>query len=436
MEWIWNLVQLLLGAFELCICYGFLNLFMEKKYGEKIIRNLFIVFIIVFSFLINFNRQINGYSYALIIVLIILIGAFANLIYKDKISRIFSAVALFYFTLTILDLFCVYSFGVLLQQPGIGIEVSAFIDAERILTLFIARIIMFIFYLLLKKRTEMHNLFNQENTKIINGIIVFEALGVYVFQYVYGYNYTPAILSGWYIFFLIIMFMISIFITYILYRRQQEEINYANLRTELLEYNYNNMYEGYINSEKIYHDMKNHIVIISQYIIQDEKEKALKYIESIKGPIFYLDNSEWSGIKVIDFVLNYKLMEAEKAKIKITYDVDTITNKEFLIQDHELCALLSNLLDNAIEASKLVEENKRKINVSIRYINNMLMIRTINNISTPPLEKDGKFITKKKNKEKHGIGLSSIQNVVSKYEGCMESVYDEEQFCVNLTLFC
>lgn len=230
--------------------------------------------------------------------------------------------------------------------------------------------------------------------------------------------------------------MISIFITYILYRRQQEEINYANLRTELLEYNYNNMYEGYINSEKIYHDMKNHIVIISQYIIQDEKEKALKYIESIKGPIFYLDNSEWSGIKVIDFVLNYKLMEAEKAKIKITYDVDTITNKEFLIQDHELCALLSNLLDNAIEASKLVEENKRKINVSIRYINNMLMIRTINNISTPPLEKDGKFITKKKNKEKHGIGLSSIQNVVSKYEGCMESVYDEEQFCVNLTLFC
>lgn len=436
MEWIWNLVQLILGAFELCICYGFLNLFMEKKYGEKIIRNLFMVFIILFSFLINFNRQINGYSYALIIVLIILIGAFANLIYKDKISRIFSTVALFYFTLTILDLFCVYSFGVLLQQPGIGIEVSAFIDVERILTLFIARIIMYIFYLVLKKRTEMHNLFNQKNIKMINGIIVFEALGVYVFQYVYGYSYTPAILSGWYIFFLIIMFMISIFITYILYRRQQEEINYANLRTELLEYNYNNMYEGYINSEKIYHDMKNHIVIISQYIIKDEKEKALKYIESIKGPIFYLDNSEWSGIKVIDFVLNYKLMEAEKAKIKITYDVDTITNKKFLIQDHELCALLSNLLDNAIEASKLAEENKRELNVSIRYINNMLMIRTINNISSPPLEKDGKFITKKKNKEKHGIGLSSIQNVVSKYEGCMESVYNEEQFCVNLTLFC
>ncbi|WP_343084586.1 sensor histidine kinase [Blautia producta] len=436
MEWFWNLIQLFLGTFELCICYGFLNLFMEKKYGEKIIKSLLIIFIIIFSFLINFNRQISGYSYALIIVLIILIGVLANIIYKDKVGRIFSAVALFYFTLTMLDLFCVYSCGVLLQQPGIGISVSAFIDAERILTLLIARIIMFILYLLLKKKKEMHNLFSHENTKIINGIIVFEAIGVYVFQYVYGYNYTSAIVSGWYLFFLIIIFMISVFITYILYRRQQEEINYAKLRTELLEYNYNNIYDGYINSEKIYHDMKNHIIIISQYIMQDEKEKALKYIECIKGPILYLDNSEWSGIKVIDFVLNYKLMEAEKEKIQIKYEVDTITNKEFLIQDHELCALLSNLLDNAIEASKLVEEDKREINVSIRYINNMLMIKTINNISTPPLEKAGRFITKKKNKEKHGIGLNSIQNVVSKYEGCMETVYDEKQFCVNLTLFC
>ena len=152
MEWFWNLIQLFLGTFELCICYGFLNLFMEKKYGEKIIKSLLIIFIIIFSFLINFNRQISGYSYALIIVLIILIGVLANIIYKDKVGRIFSAVALFYFTLTMLDLFCVYSCGVLLQQPGIGISVSAFIDAERILTLLIARIIMFKLYLMLKKK--------------------------------------------------------------------------------------------------------------------------------------------------------------------------------------------------------------------------------------------------------------------------------------------
>ena len=436
MEWIWNLIQLFLGTFEICICYSFLNLYMEKKYSKRVIKVITVIYIIIFTILINYNRQISGYSYALIIFLILLIGGLSTLIYKDKIGHIFSAVALFYFTLTILDLFFVYSFGVLLQQPTFGIEVSAYINAERILTLFIARIIIFLLYVLLKKQSEMHDLLNLENAKIVNVIIILEALGVYIFQYIYGYNYTSAIVSGWYIFFLIILFMISVFVIYIFYSKQREEIKIANLKTSLLEYNYDNIYEGYINNEKIYHDMKNHIVIISQYIMEDEKEKALEYIESIKGPIFYLDNRVWSGIKVIDFVLNYKLMEAEKEKIRVEYDVDTITIREFLIQDNELCALLSNLIDNAIEACRTVDENKRKINVSIRYINSMLMIKTVNSISESPIVKDGKLLTKKRDKSKHGIGLSSVQNVVSKYEGCMKFEFNEEQFCVDLTLFC
>lgn len=433
---IWNLLQLLLGAFEMWICYRFLNLFFQKKYDDRIVKRTFSICILVTALLTHINRQMAGYSHSLILLLIVIIGMVANRVYSARKREIYAAVVLYFCTLTLLELFFVYSFGVLLRQPNFGIKVTRTIDTERIIVFFLARIVMFIIYIWMEKKEEMHTLFCPENGKGIYRILFLEVAGVYLFQYIYGNNYTVLLVSGWYVFWLIIVFIMAGFIVYILYRKKQEEIYYANLNTELLQYNYDNIYESYINSGKIYHDMKNHLIILGQYIRQGQTEKALAYIESIKGPICYLDNNVWSGIKVVDFVLNYKRMEAEKEKIQVFYEVDLIENQDFLIQDSELCALLSNLLDNAIEASRFVTEEKREIHVSIRYLNHMLMMQVVNRIAELPIEENGKYVTKKKDKQKHGIGISSIQNVVSKYEGYVEFKHDEEQFCVDLTLFC
>lgn len=430
-----NIIQLLLGVFELKICLKFINLFFESKYSEKTTKVITWVFIIIISMLISFNRQISGYSLALIWWLILIISVFAYYIYIRKGSFNFTIVGLYYLTLTIFDLFFVYTFGVLLQCPTFGIQLSESIGVERMVTLFVARFIMYIVFVVAKK-VEVCNIINEKNAKILNIIIGIEAFGIYIFQYIYGYDITIAIASSWYIFFLAFMFAFFAVIIYFYLKVQREKFKYATLRAKLLEYNYHNIYEGYMNSQKIYHDMKNHLIIINQYILENENNKALEYIQSIKGPIFYLDNSVWSGIKVIDFVLNYKLMEAQKEKIKVEYNIDKITNREFLIQDNELCALLSNLLDNAIDACKILEEDKREIKVTIKYINNMLIIKTCNRTLNPPVKKNGKYITQKKDKYRHGIGISSIKNVVSKYEGCIDFTYYKEQFSVSLTLFC
>lgn len=432
----YNVLQFFLGIFEVWGCYHFLDLFFKKKYESKMRKRIIFFCIFITAVLITINRQIAGYSHTLILLVIILTGLVSVWTYNTQKRAVFSVVALYYLTLTLFELFFVYSIGIILKQSDFGIQVTTCIGKDRIIIFSLARGLMFVICMLIQKKEEACITFIPLNIRVVYIILIVESIGIFIFQSVYGYDYTLLLISGWYVFCLIIVLLSVCFFVYFLYKSKQEEIKYINLKNELLEYNYNNIYEIYMRNGRIYHDIKNHLTILSQYIKQDEKENALAYIESIKGPIFYLDNRVWSGIKVIDFVLNYKQMEAEKEQIKIVYEIDLIKGTDFLIQDSELCALLSNLLDNAIEANKFVEEDKRKIHVIIRYLNHMLMILVENTLAEAPEKKDGRYITKKKNKQEHGIGMSIIQNIVTKYEGWVDIKYDVEQFCVDLTLFC
>jgi|GEM_PF-1196750 len=436
MSWIWEFLQLLLGAFELFICFRVLSLIMQVKIKENHKKVITVIVIFLTSILIDVNRHISFYSYSLIVLLVILISLLSGILYREKFRHIFLIITLYYLSLTLLDLFCVYSIGIILNRPDFGKEISISIDFYRVITLLSSRIVILLICEIANAKKLLNKILDYSNKLALSIIIILEAVGIIVFQRIYGYKWTTRIALNWYLFFIVAIFLIAFFVLYLLYRNQKEEITKSKLETELLAFNYKNIYEGYINSERIFHDMKNHIMIISQYIIEDENDKALEYIEKIKGPIFHLDNSQWSGIKVIDFILNYKLMEAEKSNIEVQYYVDSFKNNQLQIHDSELCALLSNLIDNAIEACAFVSEKERWMQVSIRYINNMLMVKTSNSIACIPNEKNGKFYTTKKDKMRHGIGLGSVQNIVDQYGGCMEYLYNEKQFDVSLTLFC
>lgn len=435
MQIYWNITRYLLGIFEVWICLKYIELFFEKRYSEKMTKIISWMFIGIVSAVIYFNQKTVGYSLALICLLILVISIFASQMYKSQSGYSLTIVGMYYLTLTASELFFVYTLGMLLLRPKLGILVSESTDTERIITLFVIRCIMYLLYLL-AKRVDACYITNGNNMKFLNIIMVIEAIGIYAFQYMYGYEIVAPIEFRQYLFFLTFILMFFVVFIYFYLRVQREKFRYATFKAELLEYNYHSIYEEYVKSQKIYHDMKNHLIIINQHVLENENDKALKYIQSIGGPIFYLDHHVWSGISVIDYVLNYKLMEAQKENIEVEYNIDEMADRGFMIQDDELCALLSNLLDNAIEASKKLEEDKRKMKVTIKYINNMLMIKTSNRALSPPVKKNGKYLSQKKDKGRHGIGISSIEKVVSKYDGCVDFTYDKEIFSASATLFC
>lgn len=107
---------------------------------------------------------------------------------------------------------------------------------------------------------------------------------------------------------------------------------------------------------------------------------------------------------------------------------------EIDIKDNDMCVLLANLLDNAIEACEKVEEERRLIYLRIKRQNQMLLIFIKNAIQERETEKREFFKTSKKNKELHGLGIKCIDNVIQKYDGHKEYSIQKDNFELYISL--
>ena len=205
-----------------------------------------------------------------------------------------------------------------------------------------------------------------------------------------------------------------------------------NIRNDLLEKSYENIQRIYKDNEHVMHDFKNHLAIISNYIERSENSKALEYIENIVQSFRKIENTVWSEIEIVDIILNCKISEAEANHIKMDIDVMVAPSK---VSDMDFCTILSNLLDNAIEAAiKDVEEN-RYIKLTMKSINNMLSIKVINNtVDKPQIAESLKFETTKKNKKGHGIGLESVEYCINKYNGIINFNFEMNYFEIQILL--
>ena len=104
-------------------------------------------------------------------------------------------------------------------------------------------------------------------------------------------------------------------------------------------------------------------------------------------------------------MLNIKKRKMDTVNIEFFLDAKV---SEIPMEDADFIVVLGNLLDNAIEAAEQCRKENRKIWMSIQNINEMFMINLKNTCETTPIEKNNKFVTHKKNTERHGLGLSLI----------------------------
>lgn len=133
---------------------------------------------------------------------------------------------------------------------------------------------------------------------------------------------------------------------------------------------------------------------------------------------------------MVDAVLNSKIQEMNGQSIMPDINVEFPENSTILPND--LCTILSNLLDNAIEAVEKLENN-RMIKLTMRKANFFLFIRVFN-----PCSQNQKFevfpATTKENTSLHGWGLRSVKDAVERYDGTMECINENYEFIVNIML--
>lgn len=195
--------------------------------------------------------------------------------------------------------------------------------------------------------------------------------------------------------------------------------------------------ESTINIRNIKHDFENHLICIKEYVERKNWECANKYIDELLKGEKYLGNGAVikTGNIVVDAILNYKKSIMQQLGIEMSTHIEIPCELKF--NDADVSVIIGNCLDNAIEATaKLEDVNKKNIAVELICRKNNLMFKISNPYSgNIKQDKQGNFITTKKNAENHGIGLNSVKRAADKYNGLVTINASNNKFVVQVLLY-
>jgi len=162
------------------------------------------------------------------------------------------------------------------------------------------------------------------------------------------------------------------------------------------------------------HDYHNHLQKLKAHIMMDQIKEANQYLNELEIDLDNVNQLVESGNINLDAILNSKLSLAIKNNIDINYQAkvpETLT-----ISDIDLCVLIGNLIDNAVEACEKIENNSSKfIRVYIGIFKKQLYISVTNSTNEVIRKLDEEYISSKRGN--HGHGLKRINNIVNKYDG-------------------
>ena len=186
-------------------------------------------------------------------------------------------------------------------------------------------------------------------------------------------------------------------------------------------------------SKSVKHDYKNHMSVIKSLLDNENFDELKKYVNNICNKISEIEKLNYTENIVINSILSFKIDEIKESCIK--YEFNIKIPKDLNINSVDITIILSNLLDNAIEACKRDSKTLNKyINLDLMFKDNLLIIKCKNSFDGFINEKGKNIITRKDNKVDCGIGIFNVENVVKKYNGFMEISYDENNFNVDISL--
>lgn len=235
----------------------------------------------------------------------------------------------------------------------------------------------------------------------------------------------------------VILSMVLLFsvLFYRLSRQREMEAEIAKLKqdqVEIVERDYQALRRTYADNAKLYHDLHNHIEAIYQCLTQGDIQEAVRYCEDLRTPVREISQNIWTGDKAIDYLISSKMALAEQEQIKTKANIEYPHNTN--IRSVDLTTILGNLLDNALEAADTAPDELRFLNLTIRRINAMLIIKVENGYGNAPAENDGKLATSKADKASHGWGLKSVQTAADHYDGTITTDYKNGVFQSVVTL--
>lgn len=205
----------------------------------------------------------------------------------------------------------------------------------------------------------------------------------------------------------------------------------AAYQSELIQTHYAEVENMYNQMRGWRHDYRNHIQTMKSYAAAGDLEAIRSYLDELDEDLTRVDPVIKTGNKMTDAILNSKISLAKSKDIQVVADAHipvALTTSEL-----DLCVIIGNLFDNAIEASLSLPIEERKIRVYMDMKNTQLYMSFTNFTAMKKLKKEnGRFHTLKG--EGHGFGLLRIDGIVERCGGYISRNSEDGAFTTEILL--
>ena len=178
------------------------------------------------------------------------------------------------------------------------------------------------------------------------------------------------------------------------------------------------------------HDYHNHMQSVKAYLAMDNLDEARAYLDRLEQDLDDINLLFNTGNINADAILNSKISLAIKKGIQVDYKATV--PKELAVSDIDLCVVIGNLIDNAVEACEKVEPEDQFIRLYIGILRRQLYLSVSNATSEVVRKFDEEYITTKRGN--HGHGLKRINNIVDKYDGYINRKNEPGVFVTEIML--
>ncbi len=205
----------------------------------------------------------------------------------------------------------------------------------------------------------------------------------------------------------------------------------ASYQRELVETHYQEVDNMYRKIRGWRHDYRNHIQTLKAYAATEDLDAIKRYLDLLDDDLATVDTVIKTGNPMTDAILNSKISLARSRNIRVI--ADACIPVKLNLSELDLCCIIGNLFDNAIEASMKLPEDRRVIRLYMDLKNTQLYLSVTNFTAGKKLQKEGKGFRSTKGRG-HGFGLLRIDAIVERLDGYISRNSEDGAFTTEILL--
>lgn len=431
----WIIIEAFVNFLQIFIIYKVFDLYYDRRLEYRYSIEIVIIIMTIILTLLNyyFKIQSNPILYIAFYLLIFITSA---IIFK---GNIFSKLIILFLLIAVTGTLEMLAAVLITTVGGFDLKVIQEQNNIRLEVMIISQTLFVYFYMLLRKRfgRDKISFVNNKYNFLVGLILILTVIIMIILAWMYGnIDVTNEIIGKTLLMLTLCISLLSIhsliLIDQVLKDMEEKHKSIMELQQIKLERAYLEDVNLALEEIRIIrHDMRGELALIHGYNELNQKDKIRSHIEKKLQEMDVQLIPQIDNENIITSFLNFKIKEAKSKNINVEL-TSNINDEEIYIDKEDICRIINNIMNNAIEA--LHECDTKKLKMFIGIAGDYLIIKSENPYMGKLLTEGKKIITIKKDKTKHGYGLKSINSIAEKYNGFMSIIYEENKFKIDVEM--